>query len=179
MSTSKVGPVNPGNLETTSTEAPIQPKEQPQATHLIRLDEVRWKLAKLWLIMSTFFALLLIGQSVTNKYADKVTDVWSWALPTIIPTLSLILTVLGATANETRKDDQARIKKPFYRAAYWLSAFYLSLILGTVLVAPIAPTPYRENPIELYKLSNLWLGPIQGFVASSMAVLFFTKKAKS
>jgi hypothetical protein len=174
MPTGKVKPVIPGNLETTSTEKPVQPQERPQAPGLIRLDDVRWKLARLWLIMSTVLALLLIGQSVMNKYAGKVTDVWSWALPTIIPTLSLILTVLGATANETGKDDQARIKKPFYRAAYWLSVFYLSLILGTILVEPF--TPYA--PLELLKLSNLWLGPIQGLVASSMATLFFTKKAK-
>ena|SRR5215475_14860370 len=174
MPTSKVEPVNPGNLETTSTEAPVQPQEQARAPLFIQLDEVRWKLAKLWLIMSTVFALLLIGQSVMNKYAGKVTDVWSWALPTIIPTLSLILTVLGATSNQNNKDDQTGIKKPFYRAVYWISVFYLSLILGTVLAEPF--TPYA--PLELLKLSNLWLGPIQGLVASSMAALFFTKKAK-
>jgi hypothetical protein len=175
MPASDSEPVKHGNLETTLTETPVQPEEQPRAPAFIRLDEVRWKLAKLWLIMSTVFVFLLIGQSVMNKYAGKVTDVWSWALPTIIPTLSLILTVLGATSNETSKDDQARIKKPFYRAVYWISMFYLSLILGTVLVEPF--TPYA--PLELFKLSNLWLGPIQGLVASSMAALFFTKKAKS
>jgi hypothetical protein len=174
MPTKKVEPVNPGKLEPSPQQAPVQPQEQSQPTGFIRLDEVRWKLAKLWLIMSMGFALLLIGQSVMNKYAGKVTDVWSWALPTIIPTLSLILTVLGASSNETSKDDQTRIKKPFYRAAYWLSVVYLSLILGVILVEPF--TPY--DPLELLKLSNLWLGPIQGLVASSMATLFFTKKAK-
>jgi len=140
----------------------------------ILLDEVRWKLARIWLIMGGIFFLLLIIQSVMGKYAGKVQNVWGWALPTIMPTMSLIVTVLGAGAVEDGKEDKTKVKKPFYLTVYWLSVVYLGIVLGTLLAEPFTPF----DSVELLNLSNFWLGPFQGLVTSAMAVLFFTKKAR-
>ena len=135
----------------------------------ILLDQARIGLARLWLFGSGLIASILIAQSVAGKYEGVVQDVWSWALPSIIPTLSLILAVLGANALGKEKK-QNRVQRTFYTITFWLSASYLVLILSTLAVEPLVAL---DAP-SLYKLSNLWLAPFQGFVTSSMGVLFFT-----
>jgi hypothetical protein len=85
----------------------------------------------------------------------------------------LILTVLGANALEP-EEDKVEVRKTFYTIAYYLSLGYLLLIFATILVEPFT----QFEPLELLKLSNLWLGPFQGLVASSMGFLFFSKQAK-
>jgi hypothetical protein len=136
------------------------------------LDGVRWRLARLWLLLAGLIILILIVQSATGKYAGKVQNVWSWALPTIMPTLSLIVTVLGANALEAQPQ-AAKVRRSFYLVALWLSAIYLILVLCTITLDSV--TTY--DPLELLTVSNLWLGPLQGVVASSIAVLFFTKQS--
>lgn len=44
------------------------------------------------------FILILVVQSLLGTFGDKVQEVWGWALPTIMPTLAMIVTVLGYTA---------------------------------------------------------------------------------
>src|SRR5262245_40106702 len=160
--------------KTVAGTADSKKSSSKKPANSILLDEVRWKLARIWLIMSGSLFLLLIIQSVMGKYAGKVQNVWGWALPSIMPTLSVIVTVLGAGAIEPDKKEKTKVKKHFYLTVYWLSVVYLSIVLGTVLAEPFTPF----DSVELLNLSNFWLGPFQGLVASAMAVLFFTKKAR-
>ena len=141
---------------------------------MIHLDQVRWSLAKLWLSCAGIIFLILILQSVFGKYAAKVQEVWGWALPTLMPTLSLIITVLGASA--LKKDrDQTYVRRNYYQVSFWLSAAYLLLILAIILIEPFT----KREPVELMQLSNLWLGPFQGLVAAAIGVLFFSKESSS
>jgi hypothetical protein len=153
-------------------EKPKKKKTSPQTS--ISLDRVRWQLAKLWLGLAIPIFLILIGQSMFGKYQTKVQAVWSWALPTLMPTLALIITVLGANAIGAAEDGKRRVKRSFYIIAFGLSALYLLLILITLLIEPF--TPFEA--LELLNLSSLWLGPFQGLVASALAILFFTKQAE-
>lgn len=146
-------------------------KDRKETT--IPLDRARWQLAKLWFVLVTPTIGILIIQSIFGKYEGRAHNIWGWALPTVMPTLSLIIAALGATALEADKS-KAEVKRPFYATACWLSAVYLLLILATILVEPL--THYES--LELLGLSNLWLGPFQGLVASSIGVLFLTKQPK-
>jgi len=114
--------------------------------------------------------MLIIGQSVMGKYQNKVQEVWGWVLPTILPSLSLILSVLGASAlaNEL---ETVRVKRSFFRIAYSLSVVYLFLVVMTIVIEPL--TTFES--LELLRLSNLWLAPLQGLVTLALGVLFFTK----
>ena len=69
-----------------------------KANQLISLDDVRNQLAKIWLIGSGLVFLLLVVQSLLHAYGDLTQDVWGWFLPTLLPTLGLIVTVLTYTA---------------------------------------------------------------------------------
>jgi hypothetical protein len=137
----------------------------------VPLSRARSRLAAQWLIGAGIIFLLLILQSVFGKYHDKAQQVWSWALPSLMPTLTLIISVLGANALEPQ-DEGGYVRKSFYRLAMLLSAAYLILILFTILIEPFT----TFDSAQLLNLSNLWLGPFQGFVASAIGLLFFTKK---
>lgn len=153
-------------------ENPRRRRATSQAT--VTLDHVRWQLAKLWFSLSGTIFLILIIQSMFGKYQGKVQAVWSWALPTLMPTLALIITVLGASALGASRDGSRKVKRSFYIISLWLSALYLLLIIVTLLVEPF--TPFES--LELLNLSSLWLGPFQGLVASALAILFFSRQAE-
>jgi hypothetical protein len=153
---------------------------------MISLEKARLRLARLWFIGVGIIFLLLVAQSSAgNVYEGRLEEVWSWALPTFIPTLSLLLSVLGADAIVQVGDSSSNtgiLRRSFYSIAYWLSVFYLSLILATILLQPIAVS---VNPSDKYsaadflKRSQLWLSPVQGLVISAMGTLFFSKESAS
>jgi hypothetical protein len=135
------------------------------------LSRARFRLARLWFVGAGLSYLIVIAQSIAGKYAGEVSAVWAWALPTTLPTLALIIAVLGAGALQP-KDEAPKVRRDFYVVASWLSASYLTLILGLILVEPLSPL----EPLALYKLSGLWLAPLQGLVTSAIGVLFFTHR---
>jgi hypothetical protein len=138
----------------------------------VTLDHARWQLAKIWFGLSVPLALFLVVQSVVGKYQDKVQAVWGWALPTMLPTLSLILAALGASALEP-ENQQTQVKRSFFVAACWLSSAYLLLVIATIAIEPFT----RLESLQLMSLSNIWLGPFQGLVTSVIGVLFFTRQS--
>jgi hypothetical protein len=146
---------------------PSESETQPT----ILLESVRLRLSILWLVGSGVILLMLIAQSLMGKYQNKTQEVWGWMLPTILPALSLILSVLGASAL-AEESGKTRAKRSFFLIAYLLSAVYLFLVFATMLIEPFT----SFEPLELLKLSNLWLAPLQGLVTSALGVLFFTKK---
>lgn len=140
----------------------------------IPLSRARKGLALVWLLGGGAFLLLLVIQSLTGtKLGGQVQGVWSWALPTILPVLSLVLSVLGYEALR-EKPVPYTVDRTFLLITYVLSVFYLGLVLVTVLLEPLL-TPY-ETPLELFQMSNLWLGPFQALVISALGVLFFQSR---
>jgi hypothetical protein len=143
------------------------------ATNFLTLETARNRLAAIWLILVAPFILILVLQSLIGVYGDKVQEVWGWALPTILPTLGMIITVLVYTALDPSAS-AAVVRRSFFRISCGASLFYLLLVLLTVLIQPYLPaTAARVNAM---RLSNLWLGPIQSSVASALGVLFVSKK---
>jgi hypothetical protein len=85
-----------------------------------------------------------------------------------MPTLSLIIAVLvldqlGKGVQMPRTADRF-----LFRLSIGLSAFYLLLILLSILIQPFTPLP----PLQLMQQSNLWLGPLQGLVVGAMGAFF-------
>jgi hypothetical protein len=124
-------------------------------------------LAGLWFVGGGILFLVLIVQSLLGRYADKTTDAWSWFLPTVMPTLSLIIGVLVAEAlgrNPTVKSADRFL----YRFTLALSAAYLIVVFLVFGLKPFTSV----GPIELMNESNLWLGPLQGLVAAALGAFF-------
>jgi len=141
-----------------------------------QIDMVKCKrnLTKLWFIGSGFPFLMLFFQSLSaNKYGDKLSEAWGWLLPTIMPSLSLIIGVL--ILDVSKQGIKTKMIDSFiYRLTFTLSLIYLIFVSLTFILPPIA----NIQTIEFMKKSNLWLGPFQGLVSASLGV-FFIKREKS
>jgi len=129
------------------------------------------RLAILWFSGSTFVFLLFFFQTILGHYGEKISDAWSWLLPNLIPTLSLIIGVLSLDAFNKPKNE--KVDNFFYRLSYSLSLVYLILINLSILLQPLTSL----TSFELFKQANLWLGPFQGLVNASIGA-FFVKSSR-
>jgi hypothetical protein len=131
------------------------------------------RLAMVWLTGAGILLLLMIVQTMFGRYGPQASRAWSWLLPTVLPTLSLIV---GAVAYEARRQPaSATVDRFAYRVALWLSVAYLALVLVTQLMQPVTGL----SPLAMMDLSSLWLGPVQGLVGIALGVFFVSRETGS
>jgi hypothetical protein len=140
-------------------------------------------LSIIWFAGSGVLFLLIVAESaIGSVYQGQLSELWGWFLPTVMPTLSLILSVMGAGAVEPPSPAQpikeALVRSDFYAISYWLTWMYLVLILATILAQPAARYAWGEDQkaVEVLKTSSLWLTPVQSLVVVAIGVLFFTRR---
>lgn len=139
---------------------------------MMDLKQAEWRLALLWLAASGLLFLLLVGQSFSNVYGDRIADAWGWFLPTVMPTLSLVVGVLVAEGLSKQKKPR-HIDPRLVHLATGLSAVYLGLVATSIIGATaFGFGPPDQHVVETLNLSNLWLAPIQGLVAAALGVIF-------
>ena len=152
-------------------------QERLRSRKLVPLDSVRSRLAVTWLIGAGAAVAIVVFQSLLGRFGDSTEAAWGWLLPTIMPTLSMIITVLGYTALNP-VSSRAVVRGDFFVLTSVLSVVYLALVMTTVLIGPFAATD-GPGMVALMHTSSLWLGPLQGLVASALGVLFVTKQEQS
>ncbi|PSL24037.1 hypothetical protein [Chitinophaga ginsengisoli] len=131
------------------------------------LEIARNRLAKIWFIGSGVPFLILVVQSILGKYADKVKEAFTWFIPTVFPTLTLMISVIGAAALIPKENRV--IRTSFLKLTVGVSIAYL-VILSLVLF--LQPFGNFEDPIELFSMSNFFITPIQGVVVAALGFLF-------
>jgi hypothetical protein len=136
-------------------------------TAMISMRTCKKRLAVLWFVGGLLLFLLLVFQSIFGKYGTEVDAAWSWFLPTIMPTLSLMLGVLILDATTTGGTDKLIEQFMFYMA-FGLSLVYLVLVGVIPLVQPFT----GSSPLDLMNQSSIWLGPLQGLVAAALGAFF-------
>jgi len=92
-------------------------------------------------------------------------------LPTIMPTLSLMIGVFVAEALSQVAAQKSRINLFLYRLTFWISALYLIVVALTILLPPLAPPPH--DPLKVMETSNVFLGRLQGLAASALGAFFY------
>jgi hypothetical protein len=132
----------------------------------LKLSEARDRLTRTWLIGTALPAVILVTQSILGKYGDNVRDVWSWFLPFIVPTIGLMIGVLGGAAFGGREN--RRVRRSFYEIALWISVAYLVMLSMTIFLEPFSPT----GGMALFSMSSYWLTPFQGLVIGALGYLF-------
>jgi hypothetical protein len=126
-------------------------------------------IATLWFIGALLLFSILIVQSLFGKYGSRTEEAWGWFLPTVMPTLSLIVGVLVSEATgRNRSSKSGEVATFMFLLAIGLSALYLMLVVLVLLLQPFTGL----SPIEVMKRSNLWLGPLQGLVSAVLGVFF-------
>ena len=128
------------------------------------------RLAGIWVIGAAMISVLLIVQTMGGKYGTQYAKAWAWFLPTILPTLSIIL---GSVAHEARKEQtDTTASRIAFQLALGMSLFYLVLVLSTLLLQPFS----SFSPLELMTVSHFWLGPVQGLVDIMLGVFFASRE---
>ena len=141
----------------------------------MNLRKAMWWLAGTWFVGAGLCFVVLVGQSQVGLYDSDTAAVWGWFLPTVMPTLSLIVGSLVADYRKVpiRASERA---KPTASPVFWLSAalsaFYL-LLLGTTIA--MASIQVEAAPLGLMQRSNLWLGPLQGLCVAALGFFFQSK----
>ena len=131
------------------------------------MPRARKRLAKIWFIASAAVFLLVIIASINRDDRTLVT-LWSWFLPSIIPTLSLIVGVL-ITEHMGRSAPDARLADPFLLGlSTWLSVAYIALVAAS-LVFHLVEWLTLES-------SQLYLAPVQGLAATALSAFFLKKE---
>lgn len=141
-------------------------------TATVSIKACKKRLAVLWFSFGLALFVLLVLQSISGKFGPKVEEAWAWFLPTLMPTLSLIVGVLVLDITSPKQRDK-RVDPFLFRLAFGLSAIYLVLVAFIPLLQPFTGIP----TVDLMKRSNLWLGPLQGVVTAALGA-FFVKGAR-
>jgi hypothetical protein len=130
-----------------------------------------WRLATIWFAGAGLVFVVLVVQSLLDYYEPRTDDAWGWFLPTVMPTLSLIVATLVADYRGGPPPTHAVEGRLFWLGG-GLSLFYLGLVMLTILIQPfLSQTP----PLELMQRSNLWLGPLQALTVAVLGYFFHSK----
>jgi Na+/H+-dicarboxylate symporter len=137
----------------------------------ISMTECKKRLGILWFTGAGILFFLLISQTAFGHYGDKSSEAWGWLMPSIMPTLSLIVGVLSSdTLGRSAKNKT--VDKFIFTISFYLSFIYIMVMILTILIQPFASI----HPLDLMKQSNIWMGPFQGLVSASIGIFFVKGK---
>jgi hypothetical protein len=139
----------------------------------IQLLSARKQLAVLWLLAAAPLTVILIVQTGSGKYGEQPGRAWAWFVPTVIPTLTLVLATLGSHAFQ-HPDRKVKVDRFFFRLTVGVSAFYLLAVAAVLLGQPFV----NGTPLDWFERSSLFLGPLQGITAGVMAIFFESSRGE-
>ncbi|HKQ47661.1 MAG TPA: hypothetical protein VJZ71_06310 [Phycisphaerae bacterium] len=134
---------------------------------LLEMKKCKQWLAIVWFIGAAIISSVVIVQSILGRYGNKESEAIGWLLPTVMPTLSLMIAVFAAEALKPGRKGE-RVDSFMFWLNVAISVFYLSVVAATIFLSPFATI----GPLALMKMSNLWLGPCQGLAAAGLGVFF-------
>ncbi|MGX7000478.1 hypothetical protein [Caballeronia sp. KNU42] len=133
-------------------------------------------LASVWVSFFLLQVALLLLRSIAgadNDESRKLTsDMWSWYIPMVMPTLSLIVAALYAAAPATASEQETPAVRVIILIV--LSLAYL-LSLSALIVLPPSFGISPKDHLNLLHSSNYWLGAFQLCIGASLGN-FFPKK---
>lgn len=136
----------------------------------ISMRKCRTNLFILWLVCSIVLVIIMWLQIAFGHYGDKGRQAIEWLLPTISPTLALVVGVWAKDALDTRTTN-IYVKKDIYRVSLIVSIGYFIFILLAILLQPFVAL----EPLEFLTESNLVLGLFQGVVTAVIGIFFIQK----
>ena len=68
----------------------------------IEFKKAKHKLSTVWFVFSAVLLSIMLVMSLNGKFGEKESEAWGWFLPTVLPTLSLILAIFLADINEKK-----------------------------------------------------------------------------
>ncbi len=130
----------------------------------------RYTLFGIWIGAFMVIGAVLFIQQVAGVYGADSEAVWSWFIPNILPTVSLMAATL-VSAQDRPETDTKLVDRQYFRLTLIVSVFYVALLFGTVMAQPFTGI----EPLELMSDSSLYLAPFQG-IATGLIGVFLLKK---
>ena len=134
----------------------------------ISLGTAKRRLAFVWFAGFGLPFIILVARTLLANTNSQTEEIWNWFLPSVLPTLSLIIGVLVADL----KVDHQFLKKPadstLYILALALSSLYLIAVLSTLIMSPALSGSTTDH----LQRSHIYLGPTQGLCAGCLAAFF-------
>ena len=128
------------------------------------------QLATLWFVSAGLIFIFMFLQTLNGKYETMTNEAWGWLFTSVLPTLSLILSVFLFDIRNPEKQ-VSMVDRFYFRFVFFLTFFYFLIILAILLSQPLIDKPI----ISLMKDSTIYLGPFQAVITGAMG-LFFIKK---
>ena len=132
------------------------------------------KLTRLWFVWSGLLFTVVLIQSVGGSSGVRTADVWGWFTPLVLPTLSVIIGVLVSPSKTSQPEEPP--SRTIFALAFWLSAFYLTIVTLTILLGPAAWISSGTLPVDFMAMSKLWLLPVQSLVTGALAAFFVSRR---
>jgi hypothetical protein len=135
------------------------------------------RLTVVWFAGAGLVCVIVLLQTLIGHYGDKVSDVWGWLMPAVMPTFALIAAVW--TIDVRSKETKSEFVDSFvFWLALGLSITYLSVLALTILVQPLVVAS-PEGYVDLMHRSGFFIGPFQGVVTASLGAFFVKKESES
>ena len=130
-------------------------------------------LAVLWLVACVALVTILLFQTQVGRFGADYQRAWSWLIPQIFPTLSVIIG--GISYGILNQQQEFQVDKPPYQMALWFSAAYLLIMLLTLLIEP--DHKWMTN-IQWLDASKLWFTALNASVNALLGAFFVSSKPK-
>ena len=108
--------------------------------------------------------VIVLMQTLMGHYGDKVSDVWGWLMPAVMPTFALIAAVwtIDVRAKETKSEF---VDSFVFWLALGLSITYLSVLALTIVIQPLVVAS-PEGYVDLMHRSGFFIGPFKSLVTA-------------
>ncbi len=128
------------------------------------------RLLIVWGAMTAVALVVVLLQTASGGvYAARAGDVFDWFLPTVVPTLSLMV---GTVVADARAADTAATVDAFtYRLVFWVSIVYLVLVILALLMNAQSP-----DPIGALRALGKIVSGLYTVVGISLGAFFVTRK---
>ncbi|BAN27967.1 hypothetical protein [Caballeronia insecticola] len=148
-----------------------------------------WRRCQNWLavIWVLFFVIQvgllvmrsIVGASGSDESRKLTAEMWSWYVPMVMPTLTLIAGALFAApaAPAAPAVDAREVSAVRAGILFVLSIAYLLSIFALLVVPPSLGTTPQDH-LQLLHDSNYWLGAFQFFIAAALGTFFPKQSAE-
>ena len=136
------------------------------------VSESQKYLGLLWFIFSGLLLVLMFLQTEFGHYQDPGAA-WSWLLPNLLPTLSLMIGVFVAEVVEHDRKADRKVARFVFLLAFGVSALYLVMILAILALQPWGPT---DQLAAMKQDQSSWLTPLQGLATATLGAFFVKAK---
>jgi hypothetical protein len=133
-------------------------------------------IALIWVVGGCLLSGLLIAQLAAGKYEDKAKLVVEWFVPLVLPTVSLTLTTVVATAKGAPRALEL-VDRFAFRMVWALSLMYLLIVAGVMV---FSGTGSATEAVESLSACNPIVAGVQGVVGVALGAFFVkTSEGKS